>query len=146
MPRRLLLVAQYRVPATWLSITTTYAAGAYGIWQGIGILTSPDSRFGSPAFEHIRDAPAPWGVSALLLGCCVLFGIIRRQFLIKAVGLAGLSLLSLGFGSLSLTAYLSNPTAAPTGPPAYYFIAVNLGILVWAKPKGRVHATEPDTR
>lgn len=136
MPRRLLQVFHYRVNATWLAVATTYAAAIYGIWQGVGLMTSGPERFGSPAFATIRRAPEVWGLVALAFGVLVLWGVIRRCFYLKAVGLAGLSLWSLSVATMALTAYLSSPIAAPTGAPAYYFIAVNLGILVWSKQKG----------
>jgi hypothetical protein len=143
MPQRILLVTHYRVPATWLSVATMYAAAGYGIWQGIGMLTSGPERFGSPAFMTIRRAPELWGLAALTFGLWVLAGLLSRQFVVKAIGLAGLSLWSLAVATMALTAYLHSPIAAPTAAPTYYFVTVNLGILVWSQQKGSRRAAPP---
>lgn len=142
MPKRLLLVPHYRVRATPLSVATTYAAAGYGIWQGVGILIGPPSRFGSQTFVLIRQSPEAWGLAALMLGMCVAYGLVAQHFVIKAIGLTGLSIWSLVFASTALNAYAHSPLAAPTAPPAYYFISVVLAILVWSDPKGTNSATQ----
>lgn len=136
------LVSRYRVPATPLSLTSIYAAGVYGVWQGTGILSSGPERFTSPPLRIIGHHPIIWGLVALASGLLILYAIIRgHHFKLKALGLIGLSGWSLTFASSALNAYLTLPNAGPTGPPAYYFIAAFLLVLVWVDDERIVSAS-----
>ena len=129
--RRLMLVPHYRVPVTPLSYGTTCAAAGFGLWQGIAIMASKPERFSSASFDGLRNYMFHFGAAAAIFGVLILAGLLTHSFVIKGLGLTGLAVWSLAFCSVTLKAFLVNLTAGPTGPPAYFFIAIVLAILVW---------------
>lgn len=134
-------IIAYRVPATNLSLAISYIAGVYGIWQGTTIIVSERIRFQNPVY-HIMDGHAPyWGIVVLLCGAAVLHGLLRRKFLIKALGLLGLSAWHAIFAIASLRATLTIAEAASTPGPVYTFVAVTLAVLVWMDEKRLTYAT-----
>jgi hypothetical protein len=110
--------------------------GVY-LWQGSSSWCSNPQRWSAaertPTIRY--RAPEAWGV----LRCVrrlVLAGVIPRQFHTPQ---------GLRPRRLSLARCPSPPPSStqravthafPTGPPAYYFIGINLAVLVWSKQKG----------
>ena len=130
-----------RIPANPLSRSTTYAASGFGVWQGLGLLLSDPQRLSSPSLRMVLEYQTAWAVAALAAGLLVFVGITWNRWWVKAVGLGVLFVWCLGFATATLHAFLINPTAGPTGPPAYYFAAAAVFILIWVDGKVRHEAT-----
>lgn len=125
---------RFRVQSTPLSRATTWAAGAYSLLQGAGIIWGGNPRFSGVTYSIVREVPGgaySWGVVAVILGMVILAGSVFHLWRVKAVGLLGMSGWSLSFAYGFLFATFTQPAAATTAGPAYGYICVTTAILVW---------------
>lgn len=122
-----------RIPATPLGRSMIWLAGVYAVIQGSGMVAGGVDRWSGPSFVVVRQVPGSaltWGAAVALLGLVVVAGSLSRSFHLKAAGLGGLAVWSGAFGAGTLVATMTVPTAATTGGPTYFLIAIALSSLI----------------
>lgn len=134
-PNWLLELVGYRVPATTLSLSITFIAAIYGLWQGMNIVVSNPVRFQNPVYKIMDGYASLWGLAVFTFGAFILGGLVHHNFTLKAIGLLGLSAWHAIFAVYSFRAMLGIPAAASTPTPVYTFVAVTLAVLVWMDEK-----------
>jgi hypothetical protein len=101
--------------------------------QGILIIFGGPERWQGPGLSVINrlpGSPTSWALWALGSGVLVIFGLVTRQWKLKAVGLVSFSVWCAAFSVGAFGAAITIDTVAPTGGPTYLAMAVLIALLV----------------
>lgn len=117
------------MPMTPGAMVATWIVALFAVLGGAFITLATDDHFTSPGYALVRGVPGgmdTWGDVLAAFGIVLAVGLIRRQWVVKTVGLVGVSLWALVFGVTAILTYAQVPNAGPTAPPIY----LGFGLLV----------------